>query len=93
MGTNIPSDIRCLQGRRVNQIKPNPDINQIVIHCSHDRRRKAIGPVTGQQRTVNQYVRRLVTDLPLFGHTCVLDIEWRKYGSAKFSSTQTRSLR
>ncbi len=75
MGTNIPSDILSLQGQRVNQIKHNPDLNQVVIHCSRDRRRKVIDPVTGRQGTVNQYVRRQVTDLPLFGYPCVLDIE------------------
>lgn len=75
MGTNIPSDILSLQGQRVNQIKHNPDRNQVVIHCSRDRRRKVIDPVTGRQGRVNQYVRRKVTDLPLFGYPCVLDIE------------------
>ena len=75
MGTNIPSDILSLQGQRVNQIKHNPDSNQIVIHCSRDRRRKVVDPVTGRQGTVNQYVRRKVTDLPLFGCPCVIDIE------------------
>ncbi len=31
--------------------------------------------MTGRQGTINQYVRRQVTDLPLFGYPCVLDIE------------------
>ncbi len=65
MGTNIPSDILSLQGQRVNQIKYDPDLNQVVIHCSRDRRRKVVDPVTGRQGTVNQYVRRKVTDLPI----------------------------
>ncbi len=34
-----------------------------------------IDPATGRQGTVNQYVRRKVTDLPLFGYPCVLDIQ------------------
>jgi transposase len=75
MGTNIPSDILSLQGQRVNQIKHDPVLNQIVIHCSRDRRRKVIDPVTGRQGTVNQYVRRKVTDLPLFGYRCVIELE------------------
>lgn len=75
MGTNIPSDILSLQGQRVNQIKYDPDLNHVVIHCSRDRRRKVVDPVTGRQGTVNQYVRRKVTDLPLFGYPCVIDIE------------------
>ena len=75
MSTNIQSDILSFQGQRVNQIKYDPDLNQVVIHCSRDRRRKVVDPVTGRQGTVNQYVRRKVTDLPLFGHPCVIDIE------------------
>jgi transposase len=75
MGTNIPSDILSLQGQRVNQIKYDPALKQIVIHCNRDRRRKAVDPVTGRQGRVNQYVRRKVTDLPLFGHPCVIDME------------------
>ena len=75
MGNNIPSNILSLAGQRVNQIKRDPILNQVVIHCRRDRRRKAIDPVTGRQGTVNQYVRRRVTDLPLFGYPCVIDIE------------------
>lgn len=75
MGTNIPSNILSLQGQRVNRIFFDPDLGKVVIHCSRDRRRKAIDPVTGRQGTVNQYFRRKVTDLPLFGHPCVIDIE------------------
>jgi len=75
MSTNIPSSILSLKGQQVNQIKHNQNSNQVVIHCSRDKRRKVIDPLTGRHGTVNQYVRRQVTDLPLFGCRCVLDIE------------------
>ena len=75
LGTNIPSNILSLQGQRVKQITHNPDLNQAVIHYSRDRRRKVVDPVTGHQGTVNQYVQRKVTDLPLFGCPCVIDLE------------------
>lgn len=75
MGTNIPSNILSLQGQRVNQTFFDPNLGKVVIHCSRDRRRKVIDPVTGRQGRVNQYVRRKVTDLPLLGHPCVIDME------------------
>jgi len=75
MSTNIPRDILSLSGQRVNQIKYDPSLEKVVIHCSRDRRRKAIDPVTGQRGRINQTLRRKVTDLPLFGYPCVIDIE------------------
>lgn len=75
MGINIPASILSLKGQRVNQIHHDEDENRIVIHCSRDKRRKAIDPVTGQQGTINQFVRRKVKDIPLFGLACILDIE------------------
>ena len=75
MGTNIPSSILSLAGQRVNKIKHDPSLGRVVIHCSRDRRRKIIDPVTGRPGRVNQYIRRKVTDLPLFGNSCVIDME------------------
>ncbi len=75
MGTNISAKILSLPGQRVNHIQHDPVLNRILIHCTRDRRRKVIDPVTGRQGTVNQYIRRQVTDLPLFGNRCIIEIE------------------
>jgi len=83
MGINIPSDILSLQGQRVNQIKYDPALNKVVIYCSRDRRTKVIDPVTNKQGTVNRYVRRKVTDLPLFGYPCVIDMELAQVWTSK----------
>ena len=83
MGTNIPSHILSLQGQRVNQIQVKPDQQKVTIHCSRDRRRKAIDPVTGRRGRINQYLRRQVSDLPLFGYPCVIDIELAQVGISK----------
>ena len=64
-----------LKGQRVNKIELDKRGQQLVIHCSRDRRRNAIDPVTGQKGTVNQYVRRQVRDVPLFGYPCVIEVE------------------
>ncbi len=64
-----------LKGQRVNQIKLDEQEQQLVIHCSRDKRRNAIDPVTGQKGTINRYVRRQVRDVPLFGYPCVIEME------------------
>lgn len=75
MGASIPAAILGLQGQRVNKINLDHERQQIVIHCSRDRRRNAVDPVTGMKGTVNRYVRRLVRDLPLFGYPCMIETE------------------
>ncbi len=40
-----------------------------------NRRNNAIDPVTGERGTVNRYVRRQVRDVPLFGYSCMIDME------------------
>jgi transposase len=75
MGIDIQRDILGLKGQRVNQIELDEQEQQLVIHCRRDRRRNAIDPVTGQKGTVNQYVRRQVRDVPLFGYPCVIEVE------------------
>lgn len=75
MDIGIQRDILGLKGQRVNEIKLDEQAQQLVIHCSRDRRRNAIDPVTGQKGTINRYVRRQVRDVPLFGYPCVIEVE------------------
>jgi len=83
MGTNIPRNILSLKGQIVNQIQYHPALGQVIIHCSRDRRLKAIDPITHRQGTVNQYVRRKVIDLPLLGFPCVIDMELAQVWTSK----------
>jgi len=73
MSIDISKNILGLNGQRVKEIKKEEQ--QIVIHCSRDKRRCAIDPVTGKKGTINRYVRRKVRDMPLFGYPCIIDIE------------------
>ncbi len=75
MGTSIPRDILSLKGQRVNKIEHDQAQNQVIIHCSRDKRRSPIDPSTGLKGTVNQYVHRQVRDLPFMGLPCLIDIE------------------
>jgi transposase len=75
MSTNVPASILSLKGQRVNHIEHDQEYRQIVIHCSRDRRLKAVDPYTSRTGTVNQYLRRQARDVPLFGLPCVVNIE------------------
>lgn len=75
MGISIPKDIFGFKGQRVNKITLDQEEQQLVIHCSRDRRRSAVDPITSKQGTINRYVRRRVRDVPLYGYPCVIDIE------------------
>ncbi len=75
MSTGISTNILNLSGQRVNEVKLDNEKNEIIIICHRDRRRKAIDPITAEKGTINRYVRRLIRDLPLFGHYCLIEIE------------------
>jgi len=75
MSINISPTILGLPGQRVNEITFNKIHETVHILCKRDKRRKAIDPLTGQQGTINRYVRRQVQDIPLFGYPCYLEIE------------------
>ena len=75
MGTSIPIDILSLKGQRVNKIEHDQAQNQVIIHCSRDKRRLPVDPGSGLKGTVNQYARRQVRNLPFMGLPCLIDIE------------------
>ena len=83
MEIGISRDILGFKGQRVNEIKLDEEKQQIVIHCSRDRRRCAVDPVSGKKGTVNRYVRRRVRDVPLFGYPCVIEIELAQVFTSK----------
>lgn len=75
MGTSIPTNMLSLKGQRVNKIEHDQEHDQVIIHCSRDKRRSPIDPSSGLKGTVNQYIRRQVRDLPFMGLPCLIDIE------------------
>jgi len=81
-------NILSLKGQRVNNIEHDKTNQRVVIHCTRDRRFKAIDPQTKKEGTVNQYVRRQVRDVPFMGLPCVLDIELAQVRS----NTQQRRI-
>lgn len=75
MGIGIQRNILDLKGQCVNEIKLDEETQQLVVHCSRDRRMNAVDPLSGMKGTVNRYVRRQVRDLPFLGYPCVIEIE------------------
>lgn len=75
MGVGIPAKILNLTGQRVKQIDQRQDMQEVVIRCRRDRRRKAIDSVSGKKGTINRYIKRQVRDVPLLGHRCLIEIE------------------
>ncbi len=75
MSINIPANILSLKGPRINKVEHDEERQRVLIHCNRDRCKKVIDPLTSQQGRVNQYIKREVRDVPLFGLPCVLIIE------------------
>jgi len=75
MNTNIPASILGLKGQSVNTIQCDEATNTITIKCRRDKRKQARDPVSGKRGTVNCYVRRTITDLPLLNHRVEINIE------------------
>ena len=73
MTINIPQNILGLKGQRVNEINLSDDGDKLVIHCSRDARRRAVDQATGKKGSINQHVRRQVSDIPLFGYRPIDD--------------------
>jgi hypothetical protein len=75
MSINIPSTILTLKGQRVNQVQFDEDNKKPIIRCERDKRRAAIDPVTGQKGRINRLIKRQVRDAPVFGQSCLIEIE------------------
>ncbi len=79
MGTSISTRIMAFNGQCVNQIYHDEEQQCTIIKCCRDKRRNAIDPITGRKGTINQYIKRHVRDLPLFGKPCFVEIELYAY--------------
>src|SRR5437868_10886015 len=75
MSINIPSIILDFKGQCVNTISYDDDTNILLIRCHRDKRFKPIDPISGQKGTINNYVRRIIYDIPLFACQCQIEIE------------------
>ncbi len=74
MSISIPSPILGITGQVVNKIEQQ-ESGQLMIYCNRDKRSKIIDPVSKLKTTVNKYICRIVKDIPLFGHPCLVEME------------------
>ena len=75
MSITLPSSILNLRGQVVKKVVYKSPSNRLIISCQRDKRYKATDPITGQQGTINRYVRRIIKDVPLCCNHCVIEIE------------------
>lgn len=71
----LSSALFNFKGQRVQSISIETDTHSVLVKCKRDRRFKVIDPETGAPRTVDHYVRRRLSDLPVSGRSCVIEIE------------------
>lgn len=75
MGLSISTKILALSGQNIKHIKLDEETAEVTIHCSRDKRRRMVDPETQKKGTANQYIKRQVKDIPIFGHPCKVEIE------------------
>jgi len=68
-----------LRGQVVNAVTVEAG-GVVRVHCYRDARYRPIDTWTGQRRRGNRWLRRMVCDVPMFGHRVALDIEYLEIG-------------
>lgn len=87
MAATLPSAIFGLRGQCVKSVDWDEAADELWVTCRRDRRYKPIASRRGGTGPVNQWLRRRVRDLPLWGRPVMLDIE---YGQIKRGATDRR---
>jgi len=75
MSIALPSGILNLRGQVVKAAKFDAKTTCLNFSCRRDKRYRAIDPLTGERGTINRYVRRCITDIPVCGCRCKIEIE------------------
>jgi len=76
MGATIPVGIMGYQGQVIERVEHDATCGTVRISCRRDRRVKAIAAGTGRCGHVHRLKRRWITDLPLVGQACQVEIEY-----------------
>ena len=75
MSITLPSYMLNLKGQVVKEIHCIDKENRILIDCRRNKKTVAIDPRTNKRGTINNYIRRQVKDIPIFGFTCTIEVE------------------
>ncbi|MDN5874794.1 MAG: ISL3 family transposase [Sinobacteraceae bacterium] len=76
MAAVIPAKILGLRGQCVKSVNRDDEKQALVFHCNRDRRFAPVAQPDGGRCTVNRRLRRRVQDLPLWGCSVTLAIEY-----------------
>ena len=76
MGAAIPAGIMGYQGQVIERVEHDAACGTVRISCRRDQRVKAIAAGIGRCGSVHRLKRRWVSDLPLFGQACQVEIEY-----------------
>ena len=82
MGATIPVGIMGYQGQVIEAVEHDPACGIVRISCRRDRRVTPIAAGIGRSGGVHRLKRRGVSDLPLMGQACQVEIEYAEvFGS------------
>lgn len=76
MGAAIPVGIMGYQGQVIERVEHDAMCGTVRISCRRDRRVRPIATGTGRGGGVHRLKRRWVSDLPLAGQACQVEIEY-----------------
>ena len=71
----LSSALFNFKGQSVQSVTLEESSHSVLVKCKRDRRYKVVDPETGASRTVDHYVHRRLSDLPVSGRSCVIEIE------------------
>ncbi len=76
MGATIPATIMDYQGQVIERVEHDESGGKVRIFCRRDRRKKPVAAGTGRSGGINRLKKRWVSDLPLAGQACQVEIEY-----------------
>ena len=76
MGATIPAAIMGYQSQVIERVEHDEAGGRVRIFCRRDRRIKPIAAGTDRSGGINRFKRRWVSDLPLAGQACQVEIEY-----------------
>ena len=75
MSVYLPASIMDLKGQCINDLTIDDESNTITLECRRDKRFKPKDSDSRPAKTVNQYTRRTIQDIPMCGTRLYLNVE------------------
>jgi transposase len=75
MSIILPKNLLNISGQVIKKVSVFSENGVVYINCERDKRLSVYDPLTGNKGTVNRYIRRSITDLPVCCNRCIVGIE------------------